>query len=139
MMFPISYLVYSVNYFTCLLITYPHIISYRAKWVKVAGITYKKPCALLVGVEDESPQLAILQGIYVVDTNRVLFRVRQCVTEHFDSHHHAFIISNTSSYKLVHVQDLYNPQPVHVRTISSDGIVQQAVIMKYHIHSTLLA
>ena len=44
--------------------------------MKVAGITYKKPCALLVGVEDESPQFGLLQGIYVVDNNRVVFRVR---------------------------------------------------------------
>ena len=105
--------------------------------MKIAGITYKKPCALIIGVDDDYPQLGILQGIYVADNNRVVFRVRLCATELFNSHYHAFKISNTSSYKLVQVQELYNPHPVHIRTISSSTTVQQVVVMKYHIYGTL--
>ena len=67
---------------------------------------YKKPCALLIAVEDDYPQFGLLQGIYVVDNNRVLFRVRLCATEGFDSHQHVFTILCTSMYRLVKIEEL---------------------------------
>ena len=94
---------------------------------------------LLIDVEDEYPQFGKLQGIYVVEGNRVLLRLRLCTTQLFDHHHHSFIISTTPTYKVVSVEELYNPVPLHVRTIYSENAVQQVVVMKYHICGTLKA
>ena len=98
------------------------------------------------------PQFGLLQGIFA-DNSRVVFQVRLCTAEPLDNvhgkellsseikiqissltstpSHYAFITSNSSSYKVVHAQDLYNLQPVNVCTITSDTAIQDAMTMKY--------
>jgi len=79
----------------------PHfMITCRVMWVRIARKTCTKPWHFSLCWRWLS-SVWPTSGIHVVNNNRVLFQVILCTTELFDSHHHAFTISNTSNYKLL--------------------------------------
>ena len=112
-----------------------HISS--AKWVKVLGTTYKKPCAVVIGTTSGVlPQFGSIEDILVHD-EEVLFTVTKYTTLYYSEHFNSFVIQKTSELCTVYQRELYNYIPLHVRTIN--GLTtgtEKAVILKTHI-STL--
>ena len=53
--------------------------------MKVEGTTYKKPCALILNVENDYPLFATLENIFVVNS-RILFYVTLLETLHYNEH-----------------------------------------------------
>ena len=92
----------------------------RTRWVKHCGMTYKKPCVLLLRVEDDYPQFGKLQDIYIVDGNRVVCDVKLYHTSNFLKHYHAFVLCSTQDSELVSIEDLYNHLPYHVCVVHHD-------------------
>ena len=73
---------YTRSICTCILV-YTH----RAKWVKVGGILYKTPCALLLRIVDDYPQFGNLTDVYVLNSTLVVFNVCVMETVTFLSHY----------------------------------------------------
>ena len=57
--------------------------SYRARWLKASGVLYKRPCALLLGIEDEYPLFGKLEEVFVLDYNRIAYLIQVMTTEMF--------------------------------------------------------
>ena len=100
----------------------------RPTWVKIDDITYKKPCTLLLGVEDEYPQYGKLTNIYVVH-ERILFKVILLKTS-FISHFHAFAVSPTSTSSLLLHTELLSPFPSHIHSVHLDNSLHSLIIPK---------
>ena len=58
---------------------------FRATWVKVSGVLYKKPCALLLRVKDDYPQFGKLKDIFVLNSARITCFVQIIETSTFSS------------------------------------------------------
>ena len=105
----------------------------RANWVKIDNITYRKPSALLIGVENDYPLFGKLEQIFVVN-NRVLFYITQLETLYFSDHPQAYVIAYTPSNDIVLSTQLQSHIPMHIHRIPSqvnDAI--NIIICKYHI------
>ena len=61
--------------------------------MKVNGITYKNPCSVVLGVENDSPVFGHLQGLYVL--NNISLHVRVANIIMFDEHHHTYVVKST--------------------------------------------
>ena len=85
-------------------------MQYSIKWVKAEGLEYRKPCVLVVGVEDDDPVFARLEEIYVI-TSDVYFKVVMQSIVRYAAHFHAYVITPTSpkQYKLIKISDLFSP------------------------------
>ena len=108
----------------------------RAKWVKGFGTTYKKPCAVVIGMSGIHPLFGSIEDVLVND-EEVLFTVKKYTTLYYSEHFNSFIIQKTSELCTIYQRELYHYIPLHVRTIQ--GLTtgtEQAVVLKTHI-STL--
>lgn len=114
--------------------TYSHLVIIsilRARWIKYDGILYKKDVGIIYAI-DEMPQVAQVIAIYVVNCDKVLFRVRtmatQCYIEHIRSYVVQFITSDTALFSL---HDLVLPNPVHIRTVRG----KKVFILPHHVNT----
>ena len=109
----------------------------RAKWVKVFGTTYKKPCAVVIGTTSGiHPLFGSIEDVLVND-EEVLFTVKKYTTLYYSEHFNSFVIQKTSELCTIYQRELYHYIPLHVRTIQ--GLTtgtEQAVVLKTHV-STL--
>ena len=111
-----------------------HYNFYRANWVKIDNISYQKPCALLIGVENDYPLFDRLEDIFVVN-NRVLFHITQLETLYFDGHLQGYVISYTSNNDIILSTQLHSHIPMHIhRTPSLDNDFITIIFCKYHIY-----
>lgn len=107
----------------------------RPNWVKLDGIRYQKPCALLLGVEDDYPLFGRLDDILIVD-NRYIFSVTVLSTTYFNHHYQGYVIDTTTNTKIIMHKQLHSPFPFHIHYISSHSL--KIIICKHHIYGTLL-
>ena len=103
--------------------------------MKSDGLEYRKPCVLMVSVEDDDPVFARLEEIFVVSAE-IYFKVHMVMQTivRYSVHFHAYVITSKSprEYRLIKINHLFNPFPLHprtVRTLTSPG--QYAVILKH--------
>ena len=102
--------------------------------MKVDGITYKSPCSVVLGVENDYPVFGHLQGLYVLNNNNISLHVRVADTIMFEQHHHAYVVKSTDTFKTVHIHQLYSQWPLHCRKSEDD---KQMIIVKHHILGTI--
>ena len=102
----------------------------RTKWVIYDGIEYRKPCMLIVAVDDDDPMLGRLEESFVV-SSEIYFKVSMQTIVHYSVHFHAYVVTSHSpkEYKLVKINDLFSPFPRTVSTLTSSG--QYAVVLKH--------
>ena len=104
--------------------------------MKVCGTMYKKPCSLIVSMEDSIfPKFGQLQDI-LVHKEEVLFHLKMYETLSYSEHFNAFVVKTTSVLTTVNQCDLLSCVPHHVRTI--DGLtshMQKAIVVKHHMSS----
>ncbi len=98
------------------------------------GQLYKAPCALVLGVEDDSPVFAQVNAVYVVDRTRVVADVNLMATKAFNMHYHAYVIEKTVTQRTVVLDTLHNPFPLHVRKLANS---KRVIVVKHHISGTL--
>ena len=105
-----------------------------ARWVKVEGVEYRRPCAVIIGLDEEDPVFGCIEAIYVV-ASQVHFQVSVQTIVQYSSHFHAFVISTPPiQQKLVTPQQLVSPFPLHVRFVS--GLTthgHKTVVLKHSI------
>ena len=113
------------------------VISYhhRANWVKVEGITYKCPCSVVLGVEDY-PVFGHLKGIFILN-QEIYLHIQVAETITFNEHYHAYIVKATDTFKIVSVNTLFDPWPLHCRQLNIAGHYQQIIVIKHHILGTI--
>ena len=102
--------------------------------MKINGILYKKPCAIIHSLQNEDvPQFAELEDIIVID-NKPHFLVNLLTTENFNVHFNAFVIRKGGPKLLISPEYLISPFPVHVRKIEGlTSFAQRAIVIKYHL------
>jgi hypothetical protein len=89
---------------------------------------------LIVSVDDDGePVLGRLDEIYVLSAE-IYLKVAMQTIVHYSVHFHAYVVTSHSSKecKLVKINDLFSPFPLHPRTVNtltSSG--QYAVVLKY--------
>ena len=89
--------------------------TYRVNWVEVDGTMYKKPCALLLTVDEEAPTFGKLLDIYVVGSVAVYFKVQPL---EYNSHCHCFIVKYSEvPAKILSCTSLFSFVPHHVRIL----------------------
>ena len=123
---------YTRSICTCILV-YTH----RAKWVKVGGILYKTPCALLLRIVDDYPQFGNLTDVYVLNSTRVVFNVCVMETVTFLSHYNAYCVTPSPIHRVVPLSNLHSPFPVHIHHIVISDITKLVVVPKYHVSGCL--
>lgn len=85
--------------------------AYRANWVKVDGIKYQEPCALVIGQEEDNLKFGKITQIYVDGGKEVIFEIELLHTIEFCTHYHTYSLSSerqTSFIKQCHLLD-YHP------------------------------
>ena len=110
--------------------------NHRTKWVKLNGQLYKAPCAVVIGVEDDYPLFAEMDdALYVTEEKKVLASVNLLTATEFKTHFHCYIVERTSTYKMVALDTLFSPFPLHVRQLSSSA--KLCIVVKHHIIGSL--
>lgn len=56
---------------------------------KVSGTTYKKPCVVVVGIDDEFPIFTKITSVYIID-EVIVFSVLLLYTYLYNPHYYAF-------------------------------------------------
>ena len=118
--------------------THTHTHTHRARWVKIGGVLYKTPCALLVELEDDYPQFGKLKEILILNSKHVFFHVSVMKTLLFLSHYNAYSVSTSSLSRVIHLTDLHSPFPLHTHHITiPNNTTQHVIVLKYHVSGCL--
>ncbi len=101
------------------------------KWINVYGTLYKKPCALIVGTQNDLPLFGELQNLLTVN-GKVYFHVQLFKTIHFNDHYHAYLVESSTDYRTVCHSELACHSPIHIRHLRVCQQGQKALVLKYH-------
>lgn len=88
---------------------------FRTKRVKTKGNEYKCGVGIILGVDDDLPEIGYVHEIYVVDENKVLFNITKFSTT-YESHFHAYVLCEEDVTTFSYLTDLFIRTPVHIRT-----------------------
>ena len=116
---------------------YTHTHTHRARWIKVAGVLYKSPCAVLLKLENDYPQYGQVIEILVVNSFCVMFNVCVMTTVSFLSHFNAYFVSPSPVHRVIPLSKLHSPFPVHIYHVVCSGVTKQVVVPKFHISGCL--
>ena len=109
--------------------------TYRANWIKVHGIKYKKACVLCVGIDsNDLPLFAKVLDVYVLQQDNPVAYVQLYQSEGFNTHYHCYTIRPVSKFKIISLDYQEHPFPLQMRTLPT-GVL--AVVPKYHIFRTV--
>lgn len=92
-----------------------NIMHNRAKWVVIDGLEYKKEAAVVYSVEDDLPQIVMIEFIYVINGSTVIFK-GECFTSSYNKHFHAYTLHPLRRQSFYHHDKLAFYLPLHVRT-----------------------
>ena len=113
------YIAKLIYIFNILCMDIPHFI-FKANWIKVHGITYKKLCTLCVGVDNHDlPIFAQLVDVYIVEQHKPFAYARIYTASQFNTHYHAFEVTPTTEFKLIALEYQEHPFPLHMRRLPS--------------------
>ena len=94
--------------------------------------TYKKPCALVLGMRDEWPVFGKLDEVYVLNSNSVYFNIQPLETIEYSSHFHCYIVKVSDSLtQIVSHKSLFSFVP-HVRILPGSILLYQSIILLVH-------
>lgn len=106
------------------------LISYRCNWVKVNGDEYKLATGVILEVEHDLPMVGIVQNIYVINGNEVMFYVKTFSTT-FQPHYRAYVLDNFLSLKIVHHSTLFIHSPVYIRTANNPYLLDYFILTPF--------
>ena len=93
---------------------------YRANWIKVSGVLFKKPCVLLYSIDEEQPVFGDVIDLFVFGTRPIAF-VRLYRTISFLRHYHAYHIERSSTTDLIPLDS--SPPTFYVRTLIHNLVI----------------
>ena len=100
-------------------------------WVKVNGDEYKISSGVILEVKDDLPIVGVIQDIYLLNENKVMFKVDEHSTS-FEPHYRAYILDNDPlSLKTVYHSDLFIQTSVHIRTSCISELSTRYIILPY--------
>lgn len=103
----------------CIHVSPPNVNSesplFRVNWVNINGTLYKKPCILVLKMEDY-PVFGKLLDIFKYNSS-VYFHVKVLKTESFDQHFHCFILEPSTSMLCIDQTELFSFVPLHPRIV----------------------
>lgn len=94
----------------------PHSSVFHPRWVIKDGIKYKDNVFLITGSDGLDPIFAQLDKLLVVGGDMVVFIVCPCTTVCFDSHYHAYIVSQKTQRVLL--SSLADPNVMHGKSVN---------------------
>ena len=110
---------------------HPAYFTYRVNWVEVDGTMYRKPCALVLTVDEKAPTFGNLLDIYVVGSVSVYFKVQPFDTIEYNSHFHCFTVKySEAATKILSCTSLFSFVPHHVRILP--GTISTLCVVPRH-------
>ena len=106
---------------------------YRARWVKVNGIEYKKDVGVIYDMTADLPKVGQVTSVFVVNDNTVVFEMN-CFSSVYVEHFRAYTLQALNHEATITVHDLILPNPVHIRTASALPH-HQSIILPHHINA----
>ena len=82
------------------------------------GTEYKTGAGIVYDMEDDLPRVGQITGIFVVNSNKVLFEV-DCFDTYYQSHFRCYVLQSLQSSKLVFVNELKLINPLHIHSASA--------------------
>lgn len=82
--------------------------------MRVDGNEYRISMGVILNVEHDLPVVDIIQDIYVVNEDKVIFCVDQSSTS-YEPHFRAYIVESDSYSRIICHLDLFIHTPVHIR------------------------
>lgn len=94
-------------------------LFYRARWIKVDGIEYKKYVGVIYSMVHDLLNIGQIISIFVVNNKIPVLEVK-CLSTVYIEHLRVYNLSELEfETMLITVQDLVVPNPVHIRTVST--------------------
>lgn len=81
---------------------------------KVSGTTYKKPCVVVVGIDDEFPIFTKITSVYIID-EVIVFSVLLLYTYLYNPHYYAFEVKNKTEIRFVQYENLVSHILLHLK------------------------
>ena len=97
---------------------------------------YQKPCALLIGTQNDYPLFGRVDDMVVVH-NQVMCHLTVMNTLTFNQHFQAYSIDHTSNTRTISHSELLYPFPLHIHRISSEHSSLSLIVCMHHITVTL--
>ena len=88
--------------------------SIQVNWVKIDGNEYKISTGVILDVEHDLPVVGVIQDIYLVNEDKILFRVDKSSTS-YEPHFRAYILENDSCTRIISHSDLFVHTCVYIR------------------------
>ena len=81
-------------------------------WVKSGGILIKPGAYFVIGTGGLYPMFGKVIYILLILDN-IIFQISHMTVDYFDSHYHAYVVSNSSDKSLIAFQNLNFPSVLH--------------------------
>ena len=108
-------------------------LFYRARWIKVDGIEYKKYVDVIYSMVHDLLNIGQIISIFVVNNKIPVLEVK-CFSTVYIEHLRVYTLSELEfETMLITVQELVVPNPVHIRTVSALPH-SKTVILPFHIN-----
>ena len=108
-----------------------YLVSYRCNWVMVNGDEYKPATGVILEVEHDLPIVGVIENIYLINGNEVMFHVKQFYTS-FEPHYRAYILEDSLTYlKIVRHSTLFIHNPVHIRTSHNPELSHSFILVPF--------
>ena len=88
---------------------------YRAKWVVVDGVEYKRDAGVVYSITEDLPQIVKIEVIYILNGSTVLFKGHYFTTSYI-SHYHAYTLHSLHRQSYFYHHQLAFHVPLHIRT-----------------------
>lgn len=110
------------------------ISTYRAKWVKVDGVEYKKNAGIVYDMSADLPKVGQITSVFVVNEITVVLEL-DCYSSEYIEHFRAYKLHSLKSTVTITLDNLPLVHPVHIRKVSA--LLQKCIILPYHVQGVL--
>ena len=90
----------------------PDTVVSQPDWVKFGGILIKPGAYFVIGTAGLYPMFGKVINILLILDN-IILQISHMKVEYFDSHYHAYVVSNSSDKSLISFQNLNFPSVLH--------------------------
>ncbi len=105
--------------------------TFRANWVQVNTLLYKKGAAVVYSVQD-MPRFGEIVSVYIANKANIVLHIKELETLSFIEHYSAYSVCSPRTVNrtsLLRLHTLPLRQPMHIQNM-------KLVVLPYHIHLT---
>ena len=107
-----------------------YVLLYRTNWLRLNGVLFKKPCALLLRIEEEQPVFTKVLDVYVFGQRPIAY-TQLYKTDSFIRHYHVYTLSLSPLYEVVSLDSV--SITYHVKQLELEGTISSVIIPKHYI------